>query len=142
MIGRVISHYKILEKIGSGGMGIVYKAQDLKLDRFVALKFLPPHLTTSEEEKQSFIHEAKAASSLDHNNICAIHEIDETRPAPGERGDAQLFISMAYYEGETLHDRIVGARHAVPLPVIDTIDIAIQIAQGLAKAHEKDIFSS
>jgi serine/threonine-protein kinase len=142
MIGRVISHYKILEKIGSGGMGIVYKAQDLKLDRFVALKFLPPHLTTSEEEKQRFIHEAKAASSLDHNNICAINEIDETRPAPGETGDAQLFISMAYYEGETLHDRIVGARHAVLLPVIDTTDIAIQIAQGLAKAHEKDIFSS
>ena len=92
MIGKTISHYKILEKIGSGGMGVVYKAKDLKLDRFVALKFLPPHLTTSDEEKQRFIHEAKAASTLEHNNICNIHEIDETN-------DGQLFISMAYYEG-------------------------------------------
>ncbi|MHC5077003.1 MAG: protein kinase domain-containing protein, partial [Planctomycetota bacterium] len=86
MIGKTISHYKVLEEIGSGGMGIVYKAQDLKRDRFVALKFLPPHLTTSDEEKQRFIHEAKTASSLDHNNICNIYEIDETE-------DSQLFIS-------------------------------------------------
>ena len=132
MIGTTISHYKIIEKIGGGGMGVVYKAQDLKLDRFVALKFLPPHLTSSDDEKQRFIHEAKAASSLDHNNICAIYEIDETE-------DGQLFISMAYYEGQTLHDRIAGARHAMPLPVIDTIGITIQIAQGLQKAHEKEI---
>jgi serine/threonine protein kinase len=90
MIGRTISHYKIIEKIGGGGMGIVYKAQDLKLDRYVALKFLPPHLTTSEDEKQRFIHEAKAASALDHNSICTIHEIGETE-------DGQLFISMACY---------------------------------------------
>jgi non-specific serine/threonine protein kinase len=128
MIGKTVSHYKIIEKLGGGGMGIVYKAQDLKLDRFVALKFLPPHLTTSEEEKQRFIHEAKAASSLDHNNICAIHEIDETE-------DSKLFISMAYYEGETLNKRIIEK----PLPLDGAIDIAIQIAQGLTKAHEKDI---
>ena len=128
MIGKTISHYKITEKLGEGGMGIVYKAQDLKLDRFVALKFLPPHLTTSEEEKQRFIHEAKAASSLDHNNICAIYEIDETE-------DGQLFISMAYYEGETLDKRIKDK----PLPIEETIDISIQIAQGLTKAHEKEI---
>jgi len=135
MIGKTISHYKITEKLGSGGMGVVYKAQDLRLDRPVALKFLPPHLTTSEEEKQRFIHEAKAASSLDHNNICAIHEIDETE-------DDQLFISMAYYNGETLHDRIVGASRTggtVPTTISDTIDITIQIAQGLQKAHEKEI---
>jgi serine/threonine-protein kinase len=99
MIGKTISHYKILEKLGEGGMGIVYKAQDLKLDRFVALKFLPPHLTTSEEEKQRFIHEAKAALSLDHNNICVIYEIDETE-------DGQLFIRLAYYESETLDKKI------------------------------------
>ena len=128
MIGKTISHYKILEKIGSGGMGVVYKAKDLKLDRFVALKFLPPHLTTSDEEKQRFIHEAKAASTLEHNNICNIHEIDETN-------DGQLFISMAYYEGETLDKKIIEK----PLPIDEAIGIAIQIAQGLAKAHEKDI---
>ena len=103
MVGKTISHYKILEKIGSSGMGIVYKAQDLKLDRFIDLKFLPPYLTTSEEEKQRFIHETKAASALDHNNICAIHEIDET-------GDGQLFISMAYYDGATLHEKIKEKR--------------------------------
>jgi serine/threonine protein kinase len=128
MISRKLSHYKITEKLGSGGMGVVYKAEDTKLDRFVALKFLPPHLTTNEEEKQRFIHEAKAASSLDHNNICAIYEIDETE-------DGQLFISMAYYEGETLDKRIKEK----PLPIEEAIDIAIQIAQGLAKAHEKEI---
>jgi len=128
VIGKTISHYKILEKIGSGGMGIVYKAQDLRLDRTVALKFLPPHLTTSDDEKQRFIHEAKAASSLDHNNICNIYEIDETE-------DGQLFISMAYYEGETLDHKIKEK----PLPIDEATDIAIQIAQGLAKAHEKDI---
>lgn len=128
MIGKTISHYKILEKLGEGGMGIVYKAQDLKLDRFVALKFLPPHLTTSDEEKQRFIHEAKAASSLDHNNICAIYEIDET-------DDEQLFISMAYYEGETLNEKVKQKL----LPLEEAIDIAIQIAQGIAKAHEKEI---
>ena len=90
MNGKTISHYKIIEKLGEGGMGVVYKVQDLKLDRFVALKFLPPHLTTSEDEKQRFIHEAKAASALQHNNICNIHEIDETE-------DGQLFICMDYY---------------------------------------------
>jgi serine/threonine protein kinase/tetratricopeptide (TPR) repeat protein len=128
MISRTISHYKITKKLGSGGMGIVYKAQDLKLDRPVALKFLPPHLTTSDEEKQRFIHEAKAASALQHNNICAIHEIDETE-------DGQIFICMDYYEGETLNEKVTQK----PLPIEETIDITIQIAQGLIKAHEKEI---
>jgi len=91
MIGKTISHYKILEKLGSGGMGIVYKAQDLKLDRYVALKFLPSYLSTNDEEKQRFIQEAKAASALQHHNICAIHEIDETT-------DKQLFIVMDYFD--------------------------------------------
>ncbi len=98
-VGTVISHYRILEKLGEGGMGVVYKAQDTKLDRLVALKFLPPHLATDEKDKQRFIHEAKAASALDHPNICTVYEI-------GETPDSQLYIAMAYYEGETVHQKI------------------------------------
>ena len=97
MIGKIISHYKILEKLGEGGMGVVYKAEDTKLKRTVALKFLPPELTRDEEAKQRFIHEAQAASALEHNNICNIHQIDETE-------DDQTFIVMACYEGEILKD--------------------------------------
>ncbi len=108
MIGKTISHYKILEKIGSGGMGIVYKAQDTKLDRFVALKFLTAQFGQDEEEKQRFIHEAKAASALQHNNICTIHEIDET-------DDGQMFICMDYYEGRTLHDLVKGSGDGSPV---------------------------
>jgi len=126
MIGKIISHYEILEKLGEGGMGVVFKAQDLKLDRFVALKFPPPTVGTDKEERQRFIHEAKAASAIDHNNICNIHEIDETE-------SGQMFIAMGYYEGETLRERIARG----PMALDHTIDIAIQIAQGLAKAHEK-----
>jgi serine/threonine protein kinase/Flp pilus assembly protein TadD len=128
MIGKTISHYKILEKLGEGGMGVVYKAKDLKLDRLVALKFLPPHLGKSKDEKERFIHEAKAASALDHTNICNIHEIDETE-------DGQLFIAMAHYEGTTLDQRIKRG----PLPLNEAVDIAMQIARGLEKAHQKEI---
>jgi serine/threonine protein kinase/tetratricopeptide (TPR) repeat protein len=128
MIGKIISHYKIIEKIGSGGMGVVYKAQDLKLDRFVAIKFLPPSFSSDEEAKQRFIHEAKAASTLQHNNICTIHEIDET-------DDEQLFICMDYYEGETLKEKIKDEK----LKIKEILDYATQIAQGLASAHEKGI---
>ncbi|MFQ5640805.1 MAG: protein kinase [bacterium] len=128
MIGKIISHYKILEKLGAGGMGVVYKVQDTKLDRFIALKFLPPHLSEAEEEKQRFIHEAKAASALQHNNICTIHEIDET-------ADGQMFICMDYYEGETLKKKIERG----PLNLEEATDIAIQIAQGLERAHEAKI---
>lgn len=125
VIGQTISHYTILEKLGGGGMGVVYKAEDLKLKRPVALKFLPPDLTRDEEAKARFIHEAQAASALDHPNICNIHEIDETE-------EGQLFIVMAYYDGETLKKKVARGQLAVE----ETIDIALQVAQGLAKAHE------
>jgi serine/threonine-protein kinase len=125
MIGQTVSHYRILEKLGEGGMGVVYKAQDLKLKRTVALKFLPPELTRDKSAKTRFIHEAQAASALQHHNICTIHEIDETP-------DDQLFISMDCYQGETLKDRIARG----PLAVEEALDIASQVAAGLSKAHE------
>ncbi len=128
MIGKVVSHYKILEKLGEGGMGVVYKAQDLKLDRPVALKFLPPDLTRDPEAKQRFVHEAKAASVLQHNNICTVHDIDEIP-------DGQMFIVMDLYKGETLKEKIGQGL----LRIEEAIDIAIQVAQGLAKAHEHSI---
>jgi len=128
MIGTKISHYKILEKLGGGGMGIVYKAQDLNLDRFVALKFLPPTFSLDEETKQRFIHEARAASSLQHHNICTIHEIDET-------DDGQLFICMDCYEGETLRKKIKSGL----LKIDEAVNISIQVSQGLSVAHEKGI---
>lgn len=128
MIGKTISHYKILEKIGEGGMGVVFKAEDTKLDRLVALKFLPRQYSINKEEKQRFIHEAKAAAALDHTNICAIYEIDETE-------DGQMFIVMAYYDGETLKDKITSG----PLPIAEAINITIQVTEGLNKAHTKNI---
>ncbi len=128
LIGQTVSHYKILEHLGGGGMGVVYKAQDLKLDRPVALKFLPPDLTRDPEARQRFIHEAKAASALDHPNICVVHEI-------GETDDVQIFIVMAYYGGETLKETIERG----PLKIEDALEIAIQVAKGLNKAHEHGI---
>ena len=136
MVGQTISHYKILEKLGEGGMGVVYKAQDLKLDRFVALKFLPAHMGKDDTQKQRFIHEAKAASALDHPNICTIYEIDETEPGTGEKPFGQIFIAMACYDGQTLEERIASD---APMPVDETISIILQLAQGLQKAHEKGI---
>ncbi|MFQ5627154.1 MAG: protein kinase [bacterium] len=131
MIDQSIQHYKILEKIGEGGMGVVYKAEDTRLKRTVALKFLPPHLTKDEEAKTRFITEAQAASSLDHQNICTVHQIDET-------DDEQMYIVMAYYEGETLDKKIERNLPKV-LNLREVIDIASQIAAGLARAHEAGI---
>jgi eukaryotic-like serine/threonine-protein kinase len=128
MIGRIISHYEILEHLGEGGMGVVYKARDTKLDRDVALKFLPSPLSTDETEKQRFLNEAKAASALDHNNICSIYSIEET-------DDGSLFIVMAYYDGMSLKEKIEQG----PLPLKAVTNYAIQIATGLQKAHEKGI---
>lgn len=128
MIGQTVSHYKILEKLGEGGMGVVYRAEDIKLKRTVALKFLPQDLTRDPDAKERFIQEAQAASSVDHPNICTIHEIDET-------ADGQLFICMACYTGETLQERIERG----PLPIAEAVDIAAQIANGLNKAHSLGI---
>ena len=128
MIGQTISHYKILDKLGSGGMGVVYKAEDTKLQRNVAIKFLPPELTRDPESKERFVKEARAASALDHPNICTIYEIGETE-------DEQLFIVMAYYDGENLKSKIERA----PLTVEKAVDLGLQLAQGLSKAHEQRI---
>jgi serine/threonine protein kinase/Tfp pilus assembly protein PilF len=127
MIGKTISHYKILEKLGEGGMGVVYKAQDTKLKRIVALKFLTPRALGSEEEKARFINEAQAAAALDHPNICTIYEIEEA--------EKQVFIAMNYIQGQSLKDKIASGT----LKPDEAMDIAIQIAQGLYSAHEKGI---
>ncbi|MDP3025037.1 MAG: serine/threonine-protein kinase [candidate division Zixibacteria bacterium] len=127
MIGKTISHYKILEKLGEGGMGVVYKAQDTKLDRIVALKFLPRNLLCDSEAKARFTHEAKAASALNHTNITTIYEIDEV--------EGECFICMEYIEGKNLKDRIESA----PLKIAEAIGIALQIAEGLQEAHQKRI---
>ncbi len=132
MIGQTISHYKILEKLGEGGMGVVYKAQDLKLDRIVALKFLPHHLTTNEAEQARFLQEAKAASALNHPNVCSIHSIGEH--------EGQNFIDMELVEGQTLRQKVlVGADSRPPLQVNDAIGYAIQIGEALHEAHSKGI---
>ena len=128
MIGPTISHYEILEKLGEGGMGVVYKAHDTKLDRDVALKFLPRKCTRDREAKERFVREAQAASSLDHPNICDIHDI-------GETDDGQLFIVMTCYEGETLKSRIGKGQ----LRIEEAVDLAIQMARGLQKAHGQGI---
>jgi TolB-like protein/tRNA A-37 threonylcarbamoyl transferase component Bud32 len=128
MIGKVISHYRIVEKLGEGGMGVVYKAEDTKLKRFVALKFLPRELTRDVDAKTRFVREARAASALDHPNICTIYEVDETP-------EGHMFICMAYYEGEALDKRISRG----PLDIVDAIDIAVDAGRGLAKAHKEGI---
>lgn len=120
--------YKILGKIGSGGMGVVYKAEDLRLKRVVAIKFLSPALTGDWAARERFVHEAQAVSELDHPNICTVHEFDET-----ETG--QMYMAMAFYGGENLRDRI---RRETP-GIVEVIDIAIQLANGLGKAHQLGI---
>jgi serine/threonine protein kinase len=131
MIGKTISHYTVLEKLGEGGMGVVYKAEDTNLDRLVALKFLPEKLSATEEEQVRFVQEAKAAATLNHPNVCTVHDIQEY-DAPLPTGK-QLFIVMEYVEGQTLRER----KQSVSLK--QAIEIGIQIADGLAAAHEKGI---
>ena len=123
MIGRTISHYRITERLGEGAMGIVYKAEDTKLKRPVALKFLASHLLGDSSEKERFLREAQAAAALDHPNICAVHEIDEF--------DGQIFIVMAYIAGQTLQDKIASGL----LKLDEALDIAAGIGRGLQEAH-------
>jgi eukaryotic-like serine/threonine-protein kinase len=133
MIGQTISHYKILEKLGEGGMGIVYKAQDIKLDRLVALKFLPAHVSESEQEKSRFIQEAKSASALNHPNVCTIYRIDEY--------NGQQFIEMELVDGKTLRDTIAGGPGGIPSPLAikQVVEFGIQIGEALQEAHSKGI---
>ena len=125
MIGETILHYKIIEKLGEGGMGAVYKAQDTKLDRFVALKFLPSQVSATEDEKARFVQEAKAASAMNHPNVCTIYDIQEH--------NGQLFIVMEFIDGTTLRNNKQN------LSEKRILDIGVQVAEGLAAAHEKGI---
>ncbi|HSS79063.1 MAG TPA: protein kinase, partial [Thermoanaerobaculia bacterium] len=126
--GQIVAHYRVMELLGGGGMGVVYKAEDLRLNRTVALKFLPPELTRDPEAKARFLQEARSASVLDHPNICTIHEV-------GETDDGRLYLAMPSYDGETLRKRIEKG----PLAIDEATDIAQQIARGLSKAHRHGI---
>ena len=128
LVGRMIAHYRVVDYVGGGGMGVVYRAEDLRLERAVALKFLPPELTRDPESKVRFLQEARSASVLDHPNICTIHEV-------GETDDGRLYLAMPYYDGETLRRLIERG----PIPIDEAIDIGEQIARGLAKAHRGGI---
>ena len=128
MIGKTISHYKISDKLGEGGMGVVYKAEDIKLGRTVALKFLPPHTLVGEEDRARFVREARAAAALDHSSICTTYEIDEA--------EGRTFIAMAFVDGQSLDERI---RSSGPLEPKEAVGVAVRIAEGLGEAHEKGI---
>jgi len=128
MVGETISHYRIIAEIGAGGMGVVYKAEDLRLGRLVALKFLPPELVRDPDAKRRFFQEARTASAIEHVNVCTIHDIEETT-------DGRVFLAMAYCDGETLKKRVGRG----PLAATEAVRIALQVARGLARAHQARI---
>ena len=128
MIGETVSHYRIVELLGAGGMGVVYRAEDVRLKRTVALKFLPIEATQDPEARERLVVEAQTASALDHANICTIHEIDETP-------DGRVFLAMSYYEGETLKERIAGGQ----LTVDEALKIATDVARAIGAAHDAGV---
>lgn len=128
LVGQTVSHFTIIERIGAGGMGVVYKARDTRLEREVALKFLPQYIAADEEAKQRFVNEARAASSIDHPNIGAVYEVGDTE-------DGRSFIAMAYYKGRTLKEIMENG----PVPVEKALHIIKQVAAGLSAAHAKGL---
>ena len=128
MIGQIISHYRIVERLGAGGMGVVFRAEDVRLRRAVALKFLPIEATQDRDARDRLVAEAQTASALDHPNICTIYEIDETP-------DGRMFLAMSYYEGETLKERIARG----PMSIGEALDVVAQVARAVAAAHDAGI---